>query len=184
MKILFMLGFISEIENSILLKEGTPLDWLKAAGVINKCIKVTEGKIPLSAYADNASFKVYMMDTGLLCSKFDVAAHVIINSPPGFDGFKGALAENYVMQALVASGFTPYYWESAGKAEVDFVMQDKEGNVVSLETKSAGNVKAKSLATFVSKYQPPYTIRVSAKNLGFENNTKSVPLYAVFCLER
>ena len=41
----------------------TPLDWLRAAGIINKCIKVTEGKMPLVAYADNTSFKVYMMDT-------------------------------------------------------------------------------------------------------------------------
>jgi len=162
----------------------TSLDWLKAAGVINKCIKITEGKMPLSAYAENSSFKVYMVDTGLLCSKFDIAANVIISSPPSFDGFKGALAENYVMQALVTNGFTPYYWGSSGKAELDFVLQDKEGNIIPLETKSADNVKSKSLVTFISKYTPPYSIRVSAKNFGFENNIKSIPLYAVFCLER
>lgn len=162
----------------------TPLDWLKAAGVINKCIKVTEGNMPLSAYAENAAFKVYMVDTGLLCSKFDIAANVIIDSPTSFDGFKGALAENYVMQALVSNGFTPYYWESQGKAELDFVMQDRGGNVIPLEVKSAFNVKAKSLMTFVGKYKPPYSIRVSARNFGFENNIKSIPLYAVFCIER
>lgn len=140
--------------------------------------------MPLSAYAENSSFKVYMVDTGLLCSKFDIAANVIINSPPSFEGFKGALAENYVMQALVTNGFTPYYWGAPGKAELDFVMQDREGNIIPLETKAADNVKAKSLMTFVSKYTPPYSIRVSAKNFGFENNIKSVPLYAVFCIAR
>jgi predicted AAA+ superfamily ATPase len=161
----------------------TPLDWLKTAGIINKCIRVSEGKMPLSAYADNSSFKVYMMDTGLLCSKFDIAAGVVINSPTSFDGFKGALAENYIMQALVANGFSPYYWSSPGKAELDFVFQDKQGNIIPLEAKSADNVKAKSLRNFVSLYKPPYSIRVSAKNFGFENGIKSIPLYAMFCLK-
>jgi len=81
----------------------TPLDWLRTAGIINKCIRITEGKIPLSAYTDNSSFKAYMMDTGLLCSKFDIPANVIINTPHGFNDFKGSLAENYVMQVLVVT---------------------------------------------------------------------------------
>lgn len=159
-----------------------PLDWLKAAGIINKCIRIHEGKMPLSAYADNSSFKLYMADTGLLCSKFDIRANIILDSPVSFHGFKGALTENYVMQALVTNGFTPYYWSSPGKAELDFVFQDRQGNVIPLEVKSAENVKAKSLKLFMSLYKPPYGIRVSAKNFGFENNVKSIPLYGVFCL--
>lgn len=160
----------------------TPLDWLKSAGVIHKCIRVSEGKLPLSAYSDNSSFKVYMMDTGLLCSKFNIPAGAVINSPTNFDGFKGALAENYIMQGLVSSGMLPYYWSSPGKAELDFVFQDKQGNIIPLEVKSADNVKAKSLKTFISLYKPPYAIRVSAKNFGYENGIKSIPLYALFCL--
>jgi len=159
-----------------------PLDWLKAAGMINKCIRIHEGKMPLSTYADNSSFKLYMADTGLLCSKFDIRANIILDNPVSFYGFKGALTENYVMQALVTNGFTPYYWSSPGKAELDFVFQDRQGNVIPLEVKSAENVKAKSLKLFMSLYKPPYGIRVSAKNFGFENNIKSIPLYGVFCL--
>lgn len=161
----------------------TAIDWLKAAGMINVCTCVSEGKMPLSAYADNDSFKIYMMDTGLLCSKFGIAANVVLSSPHSFDGFKGALAENYIMQALTVSGFVPFYWSSPGKAELDFVMQDRSGNILPLEGKSADNVKAKSLRNFVSLYAPPYAIRVSAKNFGFENNIKSIPLYALFCLK-
>ena len=162
----------------------TPLDWLRTAGVINKCIRVTEGKLPLSAYAQNPAFKVYMMDTGLLCSKFDISANVIINTPPSINGFKGALTENYVMQALVTNGFIPYYWSSSGKAELDFVVQDNNGYIIPIEVKSADNVRSKSLSTFVSLYKPKYSIRVSAKNFGFENNIKSIPLYGVFCVQR
>lgn len=158
------------------------LDWLKAAGIINKCVLAKEGKLPLSAYADNGSFKVYMVDTGLLCSKFGISANAVINNPHSFEGFKGALAENYVMQALIANGLQPYYWNSDGKAELDFLFQDSDGNIIPLECKAAENVKSKSLNIYISRYKPIYSIRVSAKNFGFENNIKSIPLYALFCL--
>jgi hypothetical protein len=160
----------------------TPLDWLKFAGIIHKCVRVSEGKMPLTAYADNESFKVYMMDTGLLCSKFGIAANTVLNSSSSFDGFKGALVENYICQCLVANGFAPFYWSSQGKAEVDFIFQDSQGNIIPLETKSADNVRSKSLKQYISLYKPAYAVRVSAKNFGFENGIKSVPLYAMFCL--
>ncbi|MDR3280205.1 MAG: ATP-binding protein [Synergistaceae bacterium] len=160
----------------------TPLDWLKFAGMVHKCARVSEGKLPLAAYADNDSFKLYMMDGGLLCSKFGVAAAMVLNEPPGFDGFKGAMAENYVCQTLVSGGFAPYYWSSAGRAELDFVFQNAEGDAIPLECKASDNVRSKSLALYVSKYKPPYAVRVSAKNFGFENNIRSIPLYALFCL--
>jgi predicted AAA+ superfamily ATPase len=160
----------------------TPLEWLKFAGVIYRCVRVTEGKIPIAAYADNDSFKVYMADTGLLCSKFGVSAHVIWSGFTRLDGFKGALAENYVCGALVVNGFVPFYWSSPGKAELDFVFQDGQGNVVPLECKSADNVRSKSLGVYRSLYDPPYALRVSAKNFGNENGIRSIPLYALFCL--
>jgi predicted AAA+ superfamily ATPase len=96
---------------------------------------------------------------------------------------KGALAENYVMQALVTNGFSPYYWSSEGKAELDFVFQDRQGDIIPLETKSSENVRAKSLKNYMSRFQPPYALRVSAKNFGCKNNIKSIPLYALFCLQ-
>lgn len=160
------------------------MEWLRAAGMINKCIHVKEGKLPLSAYAENDAFKIYMVDTGLLCSKFDIAANVVIHTPHSFDGFKGALTENYIMQALIANGIQPYYWSSQGKAEVDFVFQDRQGNIIPLEAKSADNVRSKSLRNYRDTYKPAYSIRVSAKNFGFENGIKSVPLYAVGCLKK
>ena len=159
------------------------LDWLKAAGMINKCVHVTEGKLPLSVYAENETFKVYMVDTGLLCSKFDIPPGAVLHTTHSFDGFKGALAENYICQALVACGIKPYYWTSPGKAEVDFVFQDRLSNIVPLEAKSADNVRSKSLRSYRDIYGPEYSIRVSARNFGFENGIKSIPLYAMFCLK-
>lgn len=160
----------------------TPLDWLRASGAIIKCHKVTEGKLPLSAYSDSTSFKVYMTDTGLLCSRFGIPANAILVDMPSFEGFKGALAENFVAAALTSNGYTPYYWESQGKAEVDFVIQDNEGNIIPIEVKSADNVRSKSLNQYIARFEPKYSVRISSRNFGFENGIKSVPLYAVFCI--
>jgi predicted AAA+ superfamily ATPase len=159
------------------------MDWLAAAGMINKRVNVTEGKLPLKVYEQPDIFKVYMVDTGLLCSKLDIAANVVIHTPHSFDDFKGVLAENYIMQALVANGIKPYYWSSPGKAEVDFVFQDRQSHIIPLEAKSAGNVRSKSLRSYQNIYKPIYSVRVSAKNFGYENGIKSIPLYAIGCLK-
>ena len=73
------------------------------------------------------------------------------------------------------------YWQSEGKAEVDFVLQI-DGNAVPIEVKKGRHSRAKSLGVFMEKYKSQYAIRISKKNFGFENNIKSVPLYAVFCI--
>lgn len=160
----------------------TPVEWLKSSGVILKCIKCSEGKLPLSAYSDFNAFKIYMTDTGLLCSKFGIPAQAILSEGQVFNDFKGALTENYVCFALNASGHSPYYWESKGTAEVDFLIQDQEGNIIPIEVKAADHVRAKSLQQYMKKYNPIYGIRISGKNFGFENGIKSVPLYAAFLI--
>lgn len=87
------------------------------------------------------------------------------------------------MQALVSNGIFPYYWSFPGKAELDFVSQDRKGNIIPLACKAADNVRAKSLKLFFALFSTPYAIRVSAKNFCYENGLKSIPLYALFCLK-
>ncbi|EPY2278042.1 ATP-binding protein [Clostridium sporogenes] len=160
----------------------TPVEWLRASGVILKCTKCNEGKLPLAAYSDFNSFKVYITDTGLLCSKFGIPANAVLSDSIAFNDFKGALTENYVCFSLNANGYTPYYWESKGNAEVDFLIQDKDGDIIPIEVKAAEHVRAKSLQQYIKKYQPKYAVRVSGKNFGFENGIKSIPLYATFLI--
>ena len=157
------------------------LQCLKAASVVLENIKVTEGKMPLSVYEQLDSFKIYYSDVGLLCFKSGILQQdVLINSSVS-DRARGLLAENYVAEQLVAKGYRLNYWESDGKAEVDFVIRQND-SVVPVEVKYADTVRAKSLKIFTEKYSPSYSIRLSAKNFGFENGIKSIPLYAVFCL--
>jgi predicted AAA+ superfamily ATPase len=93
----------------------------------------------------------------------------------------GAIAENYVAQTFTANSIPLHYWKSEETAEIDFVFQDNV-DVIPVEVKKGLRTRSGSMALFTKKYNSPYAIRISQKNFGFENNIKSVPLYAVFCI--
>ena len=95
--------------------------------------------------------------------------------------FKGGMAENYVNVQLTINGYQTYYWESERGAEIDFVIQ-RNGELIPVEVKSADNTRAKSLKVYMETYNPAYAIKLSAKNFGFEDGKKTVPLYAAFCI--
>lgn len=160
----------------------TAIDWLCASGIVIKCVRIRQGHYPLSVFSESGIFKIYMGDVGLLRSKLGIATQVILSDSQQMNYFKGSLVENYVANALVSRGFECYYWESEGKAEVDFVIQTGGGECIPIEVKSSENVRSKSLNQYVMKYNPPYSIRISAKNFGFENEIKSIPHYACFCI--
>jgi len=156
------------------------LSWLEKASVIIKCSKVTEGKEPLASYEDFLSFKIYMSDIGLFCAKSNNSHLSVLGRTMG-DTAKGALTENYVAQQLLFNGFKFYYWESNNMAEIDFVVQ-RDNTIIPIEVKSWEGVRSQSLEVFRKRYNIKKVIRISAKNFGFENNIKSVPLYAVWCI--
>jgi len=160
---------------------GNSIEWLKYAGVILKCQKITQGTMPIKVHVDLSDFKLYMTDTGILTMQSGVAVQVILSPLETGVTFIGSIAENYVAQAF-SSNLTPlFYWKNDNTAEVDFVIQ-KGVDVIPVEVKSGVRVRSKSLGLFMEKYKCPYGIRISKKNFGFENGVKSVPLYAVFCI--
>ena len=163
----------AEFENAI--------EWLALSGIVTRIYRVEHPVKPLENYRDIDSFKIYVSDVGLLCAKKDIAAEDVLYMPGELDDFKGGMTENYVCGQLTANGYTCYYWMSERGAEVDFVIQ-REGKIIPIEVKSAENTKAKSLAVYISAYKPPYAVKLSAKNFGFDDNKKTVPLYAAFCL--
>lgn len=160
---------------------GAAIDWLYFAGVVLKCGRVEHGLMPISVYSDLASFKLYMSDVGLLTMKSGISQQTILAAGEIDNTFLGAISENYVAQAFAAKHYGLYYWTTEGKAELDFVLQ-KDGDIIAVEVKTGTRTKSKSLAMFAEKYKPAYSLRISSRNFGFENNIKSVPLYAVFCI--
>jgi uncharacterized protein len=160
---------------------GSAIDWLQFAGVVLKCVRTEHGLMPVSVYSDLSSFKLYMGDVGLLTMKSGISQQTVLASGEIENTFLGALSENYVAQALWAKQYDLYYWTNEGMAELDFVLQ-KGDDIIAVEVKTGRQIKSRSLGIFVEKYKPAYSIRISSKNFGFENNIKSVPLYAVFCI--
>ena len=135
----------------------------------------------LENYRDIDAFKIYVSDLGLLCAKKDLAANDILYMVEEINDFKGGMAENYVNVQLTINGYHTYYWESERGAEIDFIIQ-RDGQLIPIEVKSADNTRAKSLKVYMDTYKPAYAIKLSAKNFGFEDNKKTVPLYAAFCI--
>ena len=166
-------GRASEFENTI--------EWLCLSGIVSRVYKAAQVKKPLENYRDIDAFKIYVSDLGLLCAKKGIMANDILYMVEELNDFKGGMAENYVNVQLTINGYSTYYWESERGAEIDFVIQ-REGTLIPIEVKSADNTKAKSLKVYMETYKPDYAIKLSAKNFGFENGKKTVPLYAAFCI--
>lgn len=160
---------------------GEAIEWLVFAGIALKCQRLEHGFVPMNAYVDLSDFKLYMADIGILTLRSGMPLQTILSTVEEANTYMGAMTENYVAQALASNGYKPCYWQSDGKAEVDFVLQ-LDGKVIPVEVKKGRRNRSKSLGVFVEKYQSCYSIRVSKKNFGFENGIKSVPLYAVFCI--
>ncbi len=160
---------------------GEAIDWLGFAGIVLKCQRLKHGYMPINAYADLINFKLYMADIGMLTLHSNMSLQTILSPIEVNNTFLGAMTENYVAQVFATKGYELYYWQSNGKAEVDFVLQ-KDDAVIPVEVKKGKRNRSKSLNIFAEKYKSPYSIRITKKNFGFENNIKSVPLYAVFCI--
>jgi len=160
---------------------GDSIDWLIHAGVVLKCGRITEGLAPIKAYEDISGFKLYSNDIGLLCQQAGLTRYSIEQSVT--NQFLGGVTENYVACELVNQGYLLFYWESKGSAEVDFIISI-QGIPIPVDVKSGKNNRSRSLNEFVKKYKPPFSVRISEKNFGFENNIKLVPLYAVYCMNK
>lgn len=159
------------------------VDWLTAARTVDRCDMVAEPTAPLSGFADGSSFRLFMADTGLLCSKAEVPFKSVASGRAG-DRFRGAMAENYVSQSLTANDLATYYWNPDQYTEVDFLFQDADGCVVPVGVESGDRMDSKSLAKLRKKHSPRSAIRLSSKNFGFEDGLYSIPLYAAFCIDK
>ena len=159
---------------------GEAILWLKNSGIVNQVYKVVP-ELPLEMHKDLSSFKLYMSDIGLFVNKARYPLYQIdLDIQPTMISM-GPLTEHYVANELKINGYISYYWESEGKAEIDFIIQ-KDMDIIPIEVKTSIHTKARSLDLYMKRYAPKYAIRISEKNFGFENNIKSVPLYAVFCI--
>jgi len=158
------------------------LEWLIRAGLVYKVARIEKPYIPISAYANQTFFKLYMCDVGILRRVADIPSSVIWDKHGQYREFKGAMAENYVCCEL-KNIFEKdiYYWtaEGSGKAEVDFIVQD-ETDIVPIEVKAETSSHAKSLAQYCKLFKPEKFVLTSLD----DPKKNHLPLYAFWNLRK
>ena len=153
------------------------LTWLQNAGLINKISLCQTPQVPLKSYEDLSIFKIYCLDIGLLRVLSELSPEAYFSDSPAFKEYKGALAENYILQSLLANGIRcSRYWASGNKAEVEFIVQHGM-DVIPIEVKSGTSVTGKSLTEYNKKYSPSMRIRFSMLNLKRDDTLFNIPLF-------
>ncbi len=150
--------------------------WLEDAGMIYRIMNISKPAFPLSAYADIEAFKIYACDCGLLRQLAKLPASIISNPIANYTEFKGAIAENTVLQSLMTTSRSgiPYYWSSGNKAEVEFVIQNND-EIIPVEVKAESRISGKSLSVYAEKYKPNFRIRFTFQNLQMNGGLLSCP---------
>ena len=145
------------------------LFWLTESQVVNVCYGATEPSIGLKLSRDDAKYKLYLSDTGLLIS------HAFDEDPRSLDELcgklmlgklelnSGMLIENLVAQMLRSSGKKLYFYSRVDKEvkentmEVDFLVRKpsvtSRHNICPIEVKSGSRYATVSLQRFASKFK-------------------------------
>lgn len=157
--------------------------WLQDAGLILKVNRISKPGLPLAGYEDKDAFKLYFFDVGLLGAASMLDPSVLLEKNVLFSEFKGSLTENYVCQELVGQcGIKPYYWSAENsQGEVDFVYAFNNA-IMPVEVKAEVNLRAKSLRSFVERYQLEKGLRLSLSGFEEQDWLINMPLYATSML--
>lgn len=158
------------------------LNWLNDANLIYKIYNVTKTDLPLIAYNDLSSFKIYMNDVGLLRNMSNLDSKIIVQGDRLFEEFKGAFTENYVLNMLnVIFDKVPNYF-TFDRHEIDFIIQYKN-KIIPIEVKSNKSTNNISLTNYNKKHNNDLSIRFSMNNLAKDNNVVNIPLFMIEYLE-
>lgn len=154
------------------------INYLVNNQIVYRSYKIKNVKSPLSSCRETDSFKLYIPDDGLLYSMLHLNYKQLFSD----ESIKETLYENHIAKTLVESGYSLYYYQSEGKAEVNFVVQNRMGQIIPIEITTKSNSKAKSLSVFMKKYTVPQAYRITENNFSTKKDIRYIPIYAVFCL--
>ncbi|MBO5138065.1 MAG: ATP-binding protein [Bacilli bacterium] len=146
--------------------------------LIYRSYKVKEVKSPLSSCKEKDSFKLYINNEGLLFSMLNMKSKdFLIN-----DTLKETIYENHIAKTLAQLGYSLYYYQSDGKAEVNFVIQNRMGKIIPIEIATKTMSKAKSLSVFMKRFTVIEGLRITENNFSTKKDIRYLPIYAIFCL--
>lgn len=156
------------------------IQWLVDSGLVHKVHRISKPVVPLKFYEDMSSFKLFLLDCGLLGALSETPPEQILIGDNVFEEYKGAFTENYVLQQLksLPRTFVYYYSNDNSTLEIDFVVQH-EAHVIPIEVKAEENLRAKSLRQFVTDNAGLHGVRFSMSDYREQDWLTNVPLWAV-----
>lgn len=156
------------------------IQWLVDSGLVHKVHRISKPVVPLKFYEDMASFKLFLLDCGLLGALSETPPEQILIGDNVFEEYKCAFTENYVLQQLksLPRTFVYYYNNDNSTLEIDFVVQH-EAHVIPIEVKAEENLRAKSLRQFVTDNSGLHGVRFSMSDYREQDWLTNVPLWAV-----
>lgn len=156
------------------------IQWLVDSGLVHKVHRISKPVVPLKFYEDMASFKLFLLDCGLLGALSETPPEQILIGDNVFEEYKGAFTENYVLQQLksLPRTFVYYYSNDNSTLEIDFVVQH-DAHIIPIEVKAEENLRAKSLRQFVTDNPGLHGVRFSMSDYREQDWLTNVPLWAV-----
>lgn len=156
------------------------IQWLVDSGLVHKVHRISKPVVPLKFYEDMSSFKLFLLDCGLLGALSETPPEQILIGDNVFEEYKGAFTENYVLQQLksLPRTFVYYYSNDNSTLEIDFVVQH-DTHIIPIEVKAEENLRAKSLRQFVTDNPGLHGVRFSMSDYREQDWLTNVPLWAV-----
>ncbi|NQZ07312.1 MAG: ATP-binding protein [Algicola sp.] len=159
-----------------------PIHFLETIGVAHR-VYIVEGNVrsPLRAMMDETRFKLLLHDVGLLNATLGLGYAEVINQ--AYD-FKGYVCENFVACEFIAAMHDKqdqalYSWVSKRAAELEFIIEGSDNQLIPIEVKSGRSTRSKSLSTYVKQYTPQKAYKLTGRlsDAPREGVVKELPLY-------
>ena len=152
------------------------IQWLLDAGLVYKVPRVVKIEKPLKFYEDFDSFKLFVVDLGLLGAMVQVSPKDVLVNTKAFTEYKGCFTEQYVLQELITLGQNVYYYSKENSTlEIDFIIQ--KDDVYPIEVKAEENLRSKSLKTVYGNNPALKPCRFSMAGYRKQDWLTNVPLY-------
>ncbi|GHT49699.1 hypothetical protein AGMMS49982_03640 [Bacteroidia bacterium] len=157
------------------------IQWMLDSGLLAQCYCVKKPALPLIAYQELSVFKLYHNDIGLLGAMSKLSSKTVIDGSAVFTEYKGALTEQFVFQQLRLNEDLAlnYFAPDTYSMEIDFIVQNENGDIIPIEVKAGENLRAKSFKLFCEKFKPQTAIRTSLSDFRQEEWMTNVPLYVI-----
>ena len=155
------------------------INYLVSNNILNRSYKLNDIKSPIMSSKDLESFKLYFNDVGLLYTLLHV------NKPKFLmdSDLRRSLIENDVANTLIKLGYNLYYYQSDGKAEINFVIQNRQGKIIPIEVVNMRLSKAKAMSLFLNKFNLIDCVRLTEDNFSNKKGVRMIPVYAACLLK-